>query len=82
MLKASCLFLYLQVKQVLQLQIGAGHENITVLGVFSAAGVVLNLLTIFKGKSMQYLCYGDKALQNTYYGKSENGMNIRILLQN
>ena len=79
MLKASCLFFYLQRKSVLKLWFVAGCENsITVLGVCSAAGVVLDLLIIFKGKSMQYLWYGDKALPNTYYGKSKNGMNNRI----
>ena len=81
MLKASCLFFYLQGKRELKLQFGAGCENIIVLGVSSAAGVVLNPLKIFKGKNMQYLWYRDKALPNTYYGKSENGMNIRNLLQ-
>ena len=54
----------------------------TVLGVCSTAGVVLDPLIIFKGKNLQYSWYGDKALANTYYGKSENGMNIRNLLQN
>ena len=80
MLKANCLFFYLQGKQALKLQFGAGHENITVLGVCSAAGVVLDPLIIFKGKNMQYSWYGDKALPKTYCGKSENGMNIRNLL--
>ena len=83
MLKASCLFFYLQRKSVLKLWFVAGCENsITVLGVCSAAGVVLDLLIIFKGKSMQYLWYGDKALPNTYYGKSKNGMNNRIEVSN
>ena len=82
MLKANCLFFYLQGKRALKLRFGAARENITVLGVCSAAGVVLDPLIIFKGKSMQYLWYGDKALPNSYYGKSENGMNISNLLQN
>ena len=80
MLKATCFFFYLQGKWALKLWFGPGHENITVLGACSAAGVVLNPLTIFKGKNMQYSWYGDKALPNTYYGKSKNGMNIRNLL--
>ena len=65
---------------MLKLRFGAGHENITVLGVSSAAGVVLDTLIIFNGKNMQDSWYGDKALPNTYYGKFENGMNIRNLL--
>ena len=80
MLKATCLFFHLQAKLVLKLRFGAGHENITVLGVCSAASVVLDTLIIFKGNSMQDSWYGDKALLNTYYGKFENGMNIRNLL--
>ena len=82
MLKANCLFFYLQGKWALKLRFEAGHENITVLSVCSAAGVVLDPLIIFKGKNIQYSWYGDKALPSTYYGKSENVMNIRNLLQN
>ena len=78
MLKATCLFFYLLGKWVLKLRFGAGSENVTVLGVCSAAGLVLDPLIIFKGKNMQYSWYGDKALPNTYYGKSKNGMNNRI----
>ena len=80
MLKATCLFFYLQGKRALKLRFGAGRENITVLSVCSAAGAVLDPIIIFKGKNMHYSWYGDKALPNTYYGKSENGMNIRNLL--
>ena len=76
MLKATCLFFYLLGKWVLKLRFGAGSENVTVLGVCSAAGLVLDPLIIFKGKNMQYSWHGDKALPNTYYGKSKNGMNI------
>ena len=56
------------------MRFGAGRENITVMGVCSAAGVVLDPLVIFKGQNMQSSWYGDKALPNTWYGKSENGM--------
>ena len=82
MLKATCLLFSLQGKQALKLRFGAVCENITVLGVCSVAGVFLDPLIIFKGKNMQYSWYGDKALPNTYYGKSENGMNTRNLLEN
>ena len=51
----------------------AGRENITVLAVSSAAGIALDPLIIFKGKHMQTTWYGDKALPNMFYGKSENG---------
>ena len=50
----------------------AGRENIMVLEVSSAAGIALDPLVIFKGKHMQATWYGDKALPNTFYGKSEN----------
>ena len=50
----------------------AGRENIMVLAVSSAAGIALDPLIIFKGKHMQATWYGDKALPNTFYGKSEN----------
>ena len=52
---------------------GAGRENITVLGVANAAGVALDPLIIFAGKNMQSTWYGNKALPNTFYGKSDNG---------
>ena len=52
---------------------GAGRENITVLGICNAAGVALDPLIIFGGKNMQTTWYGDKALPNTFYAKSENG---------
>ena len=81
MLKANCLFFYLHGKRELMLQFGAGHENIPVLGVCSAAGVVLDPIIVFKGKNIQYLLYGDKVLPNTYHGKSKIGTNIRSLLQ-
>ena len=42
MLKATCLFFYLQGKRALKLRFGAGRENITVLSVCSAAGAVLD----------------------------------------
>ena len=82
MLKVTCLLFSLQGKQALKLWFGTVCENITVLGVCSVAGVFLDPLIIFKGKNMQYSWYGDKALPNTYYGKSENGMNTRNLLEN
>ena len=55
------------------MRFGAGWENITVLGVCNAAGVVLDPLIVFKGQNMQSSWYGDKALPNTWYGRSENG---------
>ena len=55
------------------------QENITVLAVCSAAGIALDPLIIFKGKSMQSSWIGDQALPNTYYGKSENGMFLHRL---
>ena len=58
---------------------GAGQENITVFGVCSAAGVVMDPLIIYKAKNMQSSWYGDKALPNTYYEKSENSRSIEIL---
>ena len=51
----------------------AGKENITVLAVCSATGIALDPLIIFKGKHMQTTWYGDEALPNMFYGKSENG---------
>ena len=80
MLKVTCLLFSLQGKQALKLRFGTVCENITVLGVCSVAGVFLDPLIIFKGKNMQYSWYGDKALPNTYHGKSENGMNTKNLL--
>lgn len=56
-----------------KLRFGAGRENITVLAVCSASGVVLNPMIVFKGKNMQQSWFEDKALPNTYYGKYENG---------
>ena len=61
---------------MLKLRYGAGRENITVLGICSAAGVVIDPLIIYKAKNMQASWYGDKALPNSYYGKSENGRSI------
>ena len=63
----------------MKLRFGAGRENIMVLGVCSAAGIALDPLIIFKGKSMRSSWIGDQALPNTYYGKSENGMFLHIL---
>ncbi|XP_057301212.1 uncharacterized protein LOC130635762 [Hydractinia symbiolongicarpus] len=60
-------------QRALKLRFGAGRENITALGFCSAAGVVLDPLIIFRGKNMQSSWFGDMALPNTYYGKSENG---------
>ncbi|XP_057305999.1 uncharacterized protein LOC130644419 [Hydractinia symbiolongicarpus] len=60
-------------QRALKLRYGAGRENITVLGVCNAAGVALDPLIIFTGKNMQSTWYGDKALPNTFYAKSENG---------
>ena len=51
----------------------AGKENITVLAVCSATGIALDPLIIFKGKHMQTTWYGDQALPNMFYGRSENG---------
>ena len=66
-------------QRALKLQYGAGHENITVLGVCSAADVVMDTLIICKAKNTQSSWYGDKALPNTYYEKSENSRSIEIL---
>jgi len=41
----------------------------------------LDPLIIFKGKNMQANWFGDEALPNTYYGKSENG-NLKSDLSN
>ena len=57
---------------------GAARENITVLGVCNAAGTVLDPLIIFKGKNKLSSWYGDKALPNTWYGRSTNGMYILV----
>ena len=54
------------------MRFGAGQENITVLGVCNAAGVVLDPLTVFNGQNMQSSWYEVKALPNTWYGRSEN----------
>jgi len=54
---------------------------VTVLAVCSAAGIALDPLIIFKGKNMQANWFGDEALPNTYYGKSENG-NLKSDLSN
>ena len=59
---------------MLKLRYSAGRENITVLGVCSAA--VMDPVIMYKAKNMQTSWYGDKALLNTYYGKSENGRSI------
>ena len=61
---------------MLKLEYGAGHQNITVLGICSAAGVVMDPLITYKATNMQTSWYGDKALPNTYYGKSENGRSM------
>ena len=61
------------VKRALKQRPGAGRKNITVLGVCSAAGIALDPLVIFQGKNMQSTWFGDEALPNTFYGKSENG---------
>ena len=50
--------------------------KILVLDVCSAAGVVMDSLIIYKANNMWTSWYGDKALPNTYYGKSENGTSI------
>ena len=47
--------------------------KILVLGVSSAAVIVVDPLIIYKVKSMQTSWYGDKALP---YGKSENSRSI------
>ena len=47
------------------MRFGAGQENITVLGVCNAAGVVLDPLIVFKGQNRESSWYGDKALANT-----------------
>lgn len=46
----------------------------TVLNVCSAAGTALDPFIIFTEKNMQGLWFGDEALLNTFYGKSENGL--------
>ena len=68
-------FLLLQGKSDLKQRPGAGRENITVLGVCSAAGIALDPLVISQGKNMQSTWFEDEALPNTFYGKSENGKN-------
>lgn len=69
-------------KRALKQQPGAGRENITVLAVCNAAGVALDPLIIFKGKNILLNRFGNEALPNTYYGKSENGwMNTDILAE-
>ena len=57
----------------MKIRAGAGRENITVLGVCSAAGIALDPLIIFKGKKFQASWSADKFLPNTFIGKSENG---------
>ena len=47
------------------MRFGAGQENMTMLGVCNAAGVVLDPLIVFKGQNMQSSWYGDKVLPNT-----------------
>ena len=47
------------------MRFGAGQENMAMLGVCNAAGVVLDPLIVFKGQNMQSSWYGDKALPNT-----------------
>ena len=66
-------FRLLHGKRALKQRPGTGRENITVLGVSSAAGIALGPLVIFQGKNMQSTWVGDEALPNTFCGKSENG---------
>ena len=68
----------LQEKRSLKQRPGAGRQNITVLEVSSAAGTTLDPLVTFKGKDMQSTWFGDEALPNIFYGKSENGKNTAI----
>ena len=56
----------------------AGRENITVLGVCSAAGITLDPLVIFQGKNMQSTWFGDETLPNTFNGVSKNGKSTKI----
>lgn len=58
----------------MKLRNGAGRENITVLGMYSTFGIVLDPLIIFK--NMQVSWIGDQPLRNTFYDKSENGKYI------
>lgn len=57
---------------VLKLWYGAVCENLMVLGVCNT-GVTLDPLIIFNTKSIQSSWYGDQALPNAYYEKSESG---------
>ena len=57
---------------VLKLWYGTGREHLMVLGVCNT-GVMLDPLIDFNTKSIRSSWYGDQALQNAYYGKSESG---------
>ena len=70
--------LLLQGKRALKQRPGAGRENITVLGVCSAAGITLDPLVIFQAKNMQSTWFGDEALPNTFNGMSKNGKSTKI----
>ena len=56
-----------------KLSFGARGENITILDVCNAEVIVMGPLSMFKGKNHMESWFGDKALPNTYYGKSDNG---------
>ena len=63
----------MKVQQAYKLPFGARRENITALAVANAAGVALDPLIIFKGKNLMESWFGENALPNTYYGKSDKG---------
>ena len=48
-------------------------ENQTVLAVCSADGKALDLLIVFKGKSLQTTWLGSESLKDTYFAASNNG---------
>ena len=64
------------------MKFGEGQENITVLGACIAAGVVLDPLIVFKEQNMHSSWHGDKALPNTWYGRSEKDMLWLLLASN
>ena len=68
----------LQGKNALKQKPRTGRENITVLGVCSAAGIALDPPAIFQGKNMLSTWFRDEALLKAFYGNSENSKNITI----
>ena len=60
---------------------GGGRENITVVGVVSASGKVMDPVIINQGQNFQHSWRGDKALPNTIYGVSAKGwMTSEVML--